>query len=110
MDTINIRYGQSVTLPIDTGDPSAETAVIYVGKPGESYILSGSTDLVEGKGTIKFTPLETEKPLGVYSYQINVIGADGNIGKYPSADNCSSCEDDFPKFIIREALDLTEVS
>ena len=110
MDTISIRYGEGVTLPLETGDTSAVSADIYIGKPGETYILTKHTDLVDGNGTFVFSPAQTEKPLGTYYYQINIIDDLGTLRKYPSpSDGCAGC-DEFPKFIINEALDVNEVS
>lgn len=110
MDTISIRYGQTVTLPIDTGDADAETATIYIGKPGEVYVLSKTATLTDGSGVFELDSTDTELPLDTYNYQINVISGD-QISKYPSPDNdCFECESKLPKFIVNEALDQTEVS
>lgn len=111
MDTINIRYGESLTLSLDSGDTTAETADIYIGKPGQVYTLTKSISLVDGKGTFTFTSEETKIPLDTYYYQINITDASGQIEKYPEpSDSCSECDNGFPKFIVSEALDLTEVS
>lgn len=111
MDSISIRYGEDVTLPIDTGDLTAVTATIYIGNPGEVFIFSKETSLTDGAGVFVFTAEEMELPLGTYSYQINTTDDEGHIEKYPSPDeNCNECESDFPKFVIYEALDVTEVS
>lgn len=111
MDTISIRYGESVVLPLDAGDTTAEIASIFIGKPGETYILTKQTTLTDGQGVFELSATDTQIPLGVYSYQINITDALGQLEKYPSPDtNCGDCEDEFPKFIVSEALDLTEVS
>lgn len=111
MESINIRYGESLTLPLSTGDPLAASADIYVGKPGQVYVLTKNITLVNGEGVFNFTPTETRIPLGTYSYQINVTDTLGQIEKYPSPDrDCSDCESNFPQFIVCEALDETEVS
>lgn len=105
MDTIKIRYGESLTLPLDASDTGATSATIFIGKAGEVYKLSKTIALTAGKGTFEFDPEETEIPLGEYNYQINVTSG-GDLKKYPSP-NCQDC--DFPKFIVAEALDVTEV-
>ena len=111
MDTISIRYGEDVTLPFETSDTTAVTATFYIGKPGEVFVFSKTVSLDLGKGVFEFTNEEMELPLGVYNYQINVTDAEGNVEKYPSpGSSCSSCESDFPEFIIYESLDETEVS
>lgn len=111
MDQITIRYGESVTLPIDTADATAVSATIYIGKPGEAYVLSKVAALTNGVGTFVFDTLETEIPLGTYYYQINVLDDQGNIEKFPSPDNeCEACENSFPRFVVCEALDEIEVS
>lgn len=111
MEPIIIRYGESLTLPIDTGDLNAVSADIYVGKPGETYVLTVNTTLVDGVGVFLMDTSQTQLPLDTYYYQINVTDENGYVEKYPSPeDDCTECEEDFPKFIVREALDVTEVS
>lgn len=112
MDTISIRYGEDVTLPLDASDTSMVTADIYVGKPGETYVLTQHITLTAGVGTFHLSDTDTAIPLGEYNYQINVTDGDGYVSKFPSPSNsnCGDCEDEFPKFIVYEALDQTEVS
>lgn len=111
MDSILIRYGESVTLPIDTGDITDLSADIYVGKPGELYVITKHTNLVDGQGTFILDTVDTEIPLGTYYYQINVTNSGGYVEKYPSPEeDCSKCDDDFPEFVVGEALDEIEVS
>lgn len=110
MDQISIRYGESLTLPLDTGDITNVSADIYIGKPGEPYILTKTISLGDGVGTFVFTSLQTQIPLGTYYYQINVTDADGYVTKYPSPDDCEGCSSDFPRFEVCESLDMTEVS
>ncbi len=111
MDTISIRYGESLVMPIDTGDTSVISADIYIGKPGEVYTLTQNIAITNGTGTFSFNPASTEIPLGVYNYQINLTDNNGHIVKLPSpVDGCDTCDTDFPKFIVAEALDEQEVS
>lgn len=111
MDAISVRYGENVTLPIDTGDTTDVSATIYIGNPGEVYTLSKTVSLTDGTGTFEFTALEMEIPLGTYHYQINTVDEDGHTSKYPSPqEDCDGCDSDFPQFIVCEALDKTEVS
>lgn len=109
MDTISIRYGETLTLPLDASDLDATSASIFIGKPGEVYKLTQTIALVEGQGTFEFAPTETEIPLGKYSYQINVTSGT-SVSKFPSpSDGCDSGDSDLPTFIVAEALDATEV-
>ena len=105
MDKIKIRYGETVTLPIDTASTTADTADIYIGKPGEAYVLTKHITLTDGIGVFDFTKAETQIPLGTYNYQINV-NTGSAVEKYPSP-NCGDCG--FPEFEVCEALDETEV-
>lgn len=111
MDSITIRYGESLTLPLDTGDINAVSADIYIGKPGEVYVLTKNISLTAGVGTFVFDTTETQLPLDTYYYQINVTDAGGYVEKYPSPEEtCDDCDSEFPKFIVSEALDEVEVS
>lgn len=111
MDTVSTRYGATLTLPLDTGDITDISADIYVGKPGEMYVLTKHITLTDGKGVFEFTSADTQVPLGVYNYQINVVTADSGLDKYPSPEEgCYDCESNFPQFIVAEALDLEEIS
>lgn len=111
MDSITIRYGEHLTLPLDTGDITDVSADIYIGKPGEAYLFTQNITLTNGQGTFVLTSAETQIPLGTYYYQINVTDVDGYIQKFPSPESvCDGCESDFPQFVVCEALDEIEVS
>lgn len=113
MDNINIRYGESVTLPLDTGSALNVSAAIFIGKPGTLYAITQEITLTDGVGVFELTPTDTRIPLGTYQYQVNVTDADGRVEKYPSFDDngdCGDCDSDFPTFTVKEALDETEVS
>lgn len=108
MEPISIRYGESLTLPLDAGDLSATSATIYIGRPGQVYTLTQNITLTDGLGAFVFSPAQTRIPVGTYYYQINVTDAQGYVEKYPSSDDACG-EDEFPKFLVRESLDETEV-
>lgn len=109
MDTIQIRYGEDVTLPLDASDVTAVSADLYIGKPGEVYVLTKNITLTAGVGVFELNAADTALPLGTYNYQINVTDDDGFVKKYPSPS--SDCEDcGFPEFIVCESLDVQEVS
>ena len=112
MDKISIRYGESVTLPISVEDSDATEAILYVGLPGQTPILTKSTAITSKNGVFELDSTDTMIPLGSYKYQINVVTALGAITKYPEPEDCDSCngEDGFPDFVIYEALDVNEVS
>ena len=111
MDTISIRYGEDVTLPLNAGDITAVSADLYVGKPGEVYVLTKNITLTEGVGVFELDQTDTAIPLGTYNYQINVTDSNGYVSKFPSpSEPCGGCDTDFPEFIVYEALDAQEVS
>lgn len=111
MDSIAVRYGEDVTIPIDTGDTNDVSATIYIGNPGETYILSKPASLTAGVGTFVFTATDMQIPLGTYHYQVNTTDNLGALEKYPSPNpGCDDCGGDFPEFIVCEALDQVEVS
>lgn len=111
MEPISIRYGESLTLPLNTGDATSVSADIYIGKPGFAYVLTKNITLTAGVGTFVFTATDTQLPLDTYYYQINVTDTNGYIEKYPSPDqSCDGCDNSFPQFIVCEALDEIEVS
>lgn len=111
MEPISIRYGESLTLPLDAGDLTAVTADIYIGKPGQAYVLTKNITLTAGEGVFVFTGIETRIPIGKYYYQINVTDDMGYVEKYPSPDSdCEGCGEGFPQFVVSEALDEIEVS
>lgn len=108
MDTISIRYGEDVTLPLDASNTSAVSADLFIGKPGEAYVLSKNITLTLGVGVFELDSTDTSLPLGTYNYQINVTDDDGFVSKFPSPN--SDCDDcGFPEFIVCESLDSTEV-
>lgn len=110
MDTINVRYGEYYPLPIDVDDVTAVSVDIYIGVPGKPYTRTKHAVLTAGVGTFEFTQTDTAIPLGVYNYQINVTNQFGQVRKYPSPEgDCDGCDDDFPQFVVYEALDATEV-
>lgn len=111
MEQIAIRYGESITLPIDTGDTTIVSADIFIGKPGESYVLTKTTTVTDGLGVFVFSSDDTELPLDTYYYQINTKDTNNYIQKFPAPDaNCDGCENSFPEFIVCEALDVIEIS
>lgn len=111
MESITIRYGEHLTLPLDTGDVTDVSADIYIGKPGAAYVLTKNISLTNGLGTFVFDSTDTSLPLDTYYYQINVTDADGYVQKFPSPDEtCTDCDTGFPQFVVCEALDEIEVS
>lgn len=112
MDSIYTRYGENVTLSLDTGDPTLVSADLYVGMPGETYIITSHATLTDGVGTFELSTTDMSVPLGKYFYQVNVTDELGAVSKYPSPQrDCTGCSDvDFPQFIVDEALDQIEVS
>ena len=111
MEPIIVRYGESLTLPLDAADSNAVEADIFIGKPGEAYVLTKNITLTGGEGTFVFSTSDTSLPLDTYYYQINVTDGDGYVTKYPTPENtCDDCDTEFPQFVVCEALDEIEVS
>lgn len=108
MEQIRIRYGENVTLPLDTNDTNAVSATLYIGKPGELPVITSPATLTLGVGIFELSTSDTAIPLGAYKYQITVLDELGMVTKYPQPEDCLS-NDDFPDFIVYEALDSTEV-
>lgn len=110
MNTLSVIYGGTidvnVSVPID--DEMPESATIYVGKEGETYVMSATADFDEtGLAAISFTSEDTRVPIDNYKYQINLEYTDGNVVKLPDKGYCQ-CE--LPDFYVTEALDETEVT
>lgn len=108
MSPINIRYGQSLTIPVSSDDEAATNAVMFVGKAGEVPEITIPTTLTNGVGSFEFTVSDTMIPLGEYNYQINIEHSDGTLEKYPEPEDCEG--DGLPTFTVHEALDEQEVS
>lgn len=109
MKPINIRRGESLSLDLDTGDDTGVEAVLYVGRPGEQYLLSKSATVTDGRGVFLLSESDTQLPVGEYYFQVNVVDTEGSVSKYPSPDaDCRGCKDSFPKIYICEALDDPE--
>lgn len=110
MNSINIRYGEYLPLPIETGNEGYVSAIMYIGQPGQMYLLSKEAILTDGNGIFEFTEEDTKIPLGEYSFQVSLFDVDGRPTKFPEpANDCGACEEEFPKFIVSESLDETEV-
>ena len=106
MEPVSCRYGEDVTLPVDTGDITSVSADIYVGKPGANYTFTEHCELVAGVGVFEIPASKTRIPSDTYFYQINVTDINGDVDKYPSPQgDCDGCSSDFPKFIVEDALD-----
>lgn len=108
MQAINIRYGESVTLPVTLDDTTATDATLYVGKAGEAALIAVNISLTDGAGIFELTPEDTSIPLGTYKYQVTVVNEADQIEKYPNPEDCG--EDGLPEFKVYEALDSDEVT
>lgn len=107
MDDIVVRYGESFHLSVETEEPTATTATLFVGRAGETPVITLPAQFnQDGIAYINGDPADTRKPLGTYYYQVNVALSGGDQYKYPTDEWCE--DNGFPKFIIKEALDETE--
>lgn len=104
MNSIKVRYGESLALDLETDDATDEKAVLTIGKAGKRPKIKKEITLTEGKGTFNITQEDTRICIGEYLYQVNVIGG-GVVTKFPSPE----CQGDgLPAFIVYEALDEEE--
>lgn len=108
MDNIETRYGASVDFSIAVDAMDAVQATLYVGKLGETPVISKSTNFVDGVAFLNLDSNDTKVPVDEYFYQVSVIYSGTNQKKkFPEA---STCEDgELPKFIVRPALDEQEI-
>ena len=106
MKELSTRYGGSVDIPVLIDDVTALTASIYVGLPGQTPVITKTASFIDGEADLSLLPTDTDVPLNTYKYQINVTYAGGAVKKFPDP---STCDGEFPDFIIAEALDVTEV-
>lgn len=107
MQDIAVRYGASVPLSITIDDDTATEATLYVGFEGGSPIIAKTGLFIDGLADLSLAPSDTAIPLNKYSYQINVLYANGNVDKFPSPE---ACDGGLPNFTVLEALDVIEVS
>ena len=115
MDKIQVRYGESFDLSIESDDDTATVATLFVGKPGQlplitipaPFAFEEDDNNARKIAYIVGLPTNTRIPLGEYNYQVNVSFSDGRELKYPNDEYCE--ENGLPEFIVKEALDETEV-
>lgn len=95
-------------MAVVSDDPTATSATLYVGKPGQAPVITKTIVLTLGSGTIVLEGDDTRVPLDTYKYQLNISHPDSTTPeKYPDPESCG--EDGLPEFIVVEALDETEV-
>jgi hypothetical protein len=105
-----IRYGGDFDFKVESSNTLAETATFYVGKVGETPVITVPATFVDGEAFISTEPGQTEVPLGEYKWQLTIELSNGRKFKYPvDKDGCALEGDDLPDFEIVEALDETEV-
>lgn len=107
MEHIKVRYGESFDLSIESDDDTATLATLFVGKVGQTPVITIPANFENGIAYIAGNPSDTRVPLGKYKYQVNVFFADGRELKYPTDEYCE--ENGLPEFSVLEALDETEV-
>lgn len=110
MEQINVRYGSSLDFRIEADEIGASSATFYVGRAGEEPSITVEASFVDGVAEVTIPSSATKIPLGQYLYQLTVAYEDGQVEKYPRAEDCMGEEDSgLPKFNVLEALDETEV-
>lgn len=110
MEQINVRYGSSLDFRIEADEIGAASATFYVGRAGEEPVITAEAQFVDGVAEVTVPAEATRVPLGRYLYQLTVVYEDGQVEKYPRAEDCIG-EDGpgLPRFNVLEALDETEV-
>jgi len=104
METIEIRYGTSIDFSIAVDSTDAQQATLYVGKMGDTPVISKSANFVDGVAFLNLDSNDTKVAPDTYSYQVSVIYAGVNQKKkFPEASDCVNNE--LPKFIINPSLD-----
>lgn len=104
MDSIDIRQGETVTLPFQIDDTTADSATLYVGKLGERPIFSIPAGVYIGQGVFEIGSEDTIVPVGKYVYQITIGYPTGEQEKFPEVDDCDDCS--YPEFNVHRALDV----
>ena len=97
MDTITIRQGETLQIPIEADDSTAVSVQFQVVKDGIIY-LDVLENFVDGKATI-FTN-DTLLEIGTYEYIITVTYEDGVVDILPDPDECEGDDCDFPEFVV----------
>ena len=97
MDTISIRQGETLQLPIEADDSSAVSVQFQVVKDNIIY-LDETENFVDGKATIfsNDTLLEIDE----YYYIVTIEYSDGAIDILPDPSDCDGEDCDFPAFIV----------
>ena len=97
MDTIKIRQGETLQIPIEADDSTAVSVQFQVVKDGIIY-LDVTESFVDGKATI-FTN-DTLLEIGDYEYIITITYSDGVVDILPDPDDCDGDDCEFPDFIV----------
>ena len=97
MDTIKIRQGETLQIPIEADDSTAVSVQFQVVKDGIIY-LDVLEQFVDGLATI-FTN-DTILEIGDYEYIITITYEDGVVDILPDPANCGDGDCDFPTFTV----------
>lgn len=108
---MQIRQGETLTLNIQSDDPTAENVRLVVKKPNENAVIDIMADfsVVDGETVAIIETSQTNLPVGVYEYMLTITYSDASIKKLPDASDCEEGDCDLPELTICEAIDL-EVS
>lgn len=102
---ITIRQGETLQLPIESTDLSAETAQFQAAKDGVVYI-DATASFINGKATIWSN--DTDIEIGDYEWMLTVTYSDGVIDKLPDKGDCKEGDCELPLLKVCKG-DLTEV-
>lgn len=102
---LTIRQGETLQIPIESSDVSAETVQFQAAKDGVIYI-DETAQFVNGKATIWTN--NTDIQIGVYEWMLTVTYSDGLIDKLPDQNDCEEDDCKLPTLTVCKG-DLTEV-
>ena len=98
MNTITIRRGETLQIPVEADDLSAVSVRLLVTKNNIIY-LDETENFVEGKATLSSNDINF--PVGDYEYSLTMVYEDGVIDILPDVAECDDCE--LPTFKVCES-------
>lgn len=106
MDTITIRQGETLQIPITVDDTSA-ISVRFVAADSTGIIIIDETEAFatnDGKATATIFTNDTLIEAGEYEYMLQINYTDNVIDILPDSSDCSGGDCALPKLIICESL------
>lgn len=98
---ITLRQGETLQIPVEADDLSAQTVQFQAVKDGIIFI-DETESFVDGKATI-FTN-DTLLEIGEYQYMLTITYSDGVIDKLPDPSACLNGDCELPQLIICQGV------